>query len=52
MRVRVRGRVQVHVHAEGDLFLGAASAAACSTLNAGVVERGVVRAEVAATAVP
>jgi hypothetical protein len=50
--VGVGGHVQVRVHVKRDLLLGAASAAACSTLNASVVERGVVRAEVAATAVP
>lgn len=44
--------VRVNAHAVGDLLVDAASATELSALNAGVVERRVVRAEVAAAAVP
>lgn len=45
-------RVGVDAHVVGDLLVNAASATEFSTLDAGVVERRVVRAKVAAAAVP
>jgi hypothetical protein len=48
----VGGHVEVHVDAVRDLLFTAAGTAGCSTLNAGVVEGSVVRAEVAAAAIP
>ncbi|KAJ5851772.1 uncharacterized protein N7529_011157 [Penicillium soppii] len=50
VNVGVRGELMGT--ASGDLLVGAAMAASCSALDAGAVEGRVVRAEVAAAAVP
>lgn len=44
--------VRVNAHTVGDLLVNASSATNFSTLDAGVVERRVVRAEVATAAIP
>lgn len=45
-------RVGVDVHVHGDFLLSATMATSCSALDASVVERRVVRAEIAGAAIP